>query len=287
MSNGDQDQPPVRETVHQQNLRFWSTGKLSSAIPRRVAERSASPQSAPRPLLSTVGNFNSQPVTDVSYLDPPYHSVGKLTFRSTDFWANCSLVEPYGTAWVIGNRTIMTCAHNIYESNCNAYSTNIVFNRAFNGTRNPQDMYSVVAYRIIPEYPTVPSANNDVAVCIVDRDFPDDILRIPPIINPSSSGYQTCKAVGYPGNKPDGLNKMWSCDGDFMPQLSDPDDRIVMASDFGGGSSGGPWVVQTNDGLRALGLQVGPAPGAAGNYQGSAYFGSKVNALVDWANGLI
>ena len=49
---------------------------------------------------------------------------------------------------------------------------------------------------------------------------------------------------------------MWVCDGDLAQTIS-TDNEMVMGSDFGGGSSGALWTVETKIGWRALGGQVG------------------------------
>ena len=176
----------------------------------------------------------------------------------------------------------MTVAHNIVEANCQSLSTNIVFVPGLGNTDqvDPSRIYSIVEKRYIEDYPSIPSAANDVAICTLDRDISDVSDPIPPILNPSFD-FERCLALGYPSNhQPDG-NKMWQCNGEFMSGISSQSDRIIMASDFGGGSSGGPWVVETDEGWRALGLQVGPVPNLGGHYQGSAYFGSKVQELLN------
>ena len=76
---------------------------------------------------------------------------------------------------------------------------------------------------------------------------------------------------------------MWACDGEYLDELSGPGNRILMASDFTGGSSGGPWLLQLDGEWVANGIQAGKPYDQSGDYSNSAWFGAQVDALVAWA----
>ena len=150
-----------RKSIHESNLEFWNSKRIANAIPNKKAvfPRAVSPvdSSFSASPLSDLGEFSSSLLEDDDYAVAPFNTVGKLVFRSTDHLNFCGPVEPYGSAWIIGPRTIMTVAHNIYESNCGAFSTQIAFLLGFNSIPDPQRVYSIMEYRYVPEYLGVPS----------------------------------------------------------------------------------------------------------------------------------
>lgn len=270
----------TRKSLHDLNSQYWNQQRIRSCSARfnrcvRFPQHGAS-----APFLDEQPSFTSSEVPQDQYKEMPYSAVGKILFRSARP-GQCNVVEDaYGSAWAIGPRTIMTVAHNLYETNCGQFSSNIVFAPVF-GSDQSVELYSVVSYRFPPAYPQIPSANNDVAICILDRELNADVGFIQPLTHqPINAG--RLLALGYPSNH--SLQKMWQCDGEFVAELSDPDDRIAMGSDFRGGSSGGPWTFQVGETWRARGHQVGPYPGQAGDIQGSTYYGDQVVELLEWAD---
>ena len=270
------------KSIHKRNAEFWSRRRLNASQPRRLSAFQFPQELGAPNILSDQPSFQSSEVPLDLYNELPYSAVGKLVFMGSPPWAcNAPRVEQYGSAWSIGRRAIMTVAHNIFDTNCREFSTNIVFIPGANDLSTPE-LYSVIGYRFPDAYPDIPSANNDVAVCILDRDLDADVGETPPLVHQPLEGDRFLQ-LGYPSNH--SMQNMWQCDGEFAPEKSSKTDRIVMGSDFGGGSSGGPWLVQSNGNWFARGHQVGPFPGQAGDFQGSSYYGDQVEALLEWAGG--
>lgn len=268
-----------QKSIHENNLDFWTPDRMKSCIPK--PRRLLGPTLESTPALAQ-GAFESRPVGDAEYNNSPFSAIGKLTFSGVN-WQTCSGVQPYsGTAWLIAPRIIMTVAHNLYEVNCRDESSNIVFHAGFkSGTAS--EMYSVVNFKYVDAYPTNPASRNDVGIGILDRDA-GSLGLIPPSV-PVVSDLRKILAIGYPGNHDNGQN-MWMCEGEYSPELSS-NDEIVMASDFGGGSSGCPWIVPTEQGFRAIGTQVGRPSGQSGEYSVSGLFGPQVDYLVAWAEEIL
>ncbi|MGW0824703.1 trypsin-like serine peptidase [Streptomyces sp. NPDC002845] len=97
-----------------------------------------------------------------------------------------------------------------------------------------------------------------------------------------SWNYNRSQAVtvwGYPGNRDNGQIQWW-CTGTTR-QVSSSDGRIELQCDFGGGSSGGPWLREYNDST-GLGYVNGVMSTiAGGGWNRSSYFGDSVKAMFD------
>ena len=260
----------------------WNSERLRRCLPRVITP----PVLGLQHQVNAQHPFNSRAVSQTEYSQPPYNSVGKLAFTGVN-WQTCQGILDYaGTAWLIAPRVIMTVAHNLFEVKCKDRSSNVEFFPGFDG--QPQESYRVIDFEYVkayegnpPSVPADPSAVNDVGIGILDRDASSALGKIPPLTN-GVVDFDKVMAIGYPGNHDLGA-KMWRCEGRVVPELSKPD-QFVMPSDFQGGSSGGPWVVETPQGWRAVGAQVGNPYGVAGNYCVSGVFGQQVKTLLDWAN---
>ena len=176
----------------------------------------------------------------------------------------------------------MTAAHNFYEANCKSKSENIVFVSGEGGP-NPRE-YPVVDWKAVPNFimdpqfnmPN-PSAFNDVGVGILDQPA-DASLGVIPAITDGNFQANQIRVIGYPRNKDNG-GKMWLCDGAYLPQQSNSFE-FSMSSDFSGGASGGPLVIDTPNGWQAIGLQSGERPG---NIIYSGRLGQQAKDLIQWA----
>ena len=265
---------------------IWTPKMIEAAEPRSCRGRVEPPVLENADLTTAQSAFQGRAVADQEYSQGPFNAVGKLRFTGVD-WRSCTGVSPYyGSAWLIHPRIIMTVAHNLYEANCRSESENLVF-IAGHGGPNEQE-YPVIDWKVVsnfimdPQFQRPnPSAFNDVGVAILDRPA-DSIFGIVPAVTDGSIQPSQIRMLGYPGNKDNG-NKMWMCDGSFLPQQSDSF-QFSMSCDFSGGASGGPWVVNTPTGWQAIGLQSGERPGSIG-YSGR--LGQQAKDLIQWANSVI
>ena len=269
-------EPRQRDSVHPKNLKFWTPERERECRPRPVHSRGAAFQ-------FTQMGFESRAVSANEYSVSPFNAVGKLMFSGVD-WTNCIGSVPYvGSAWLIAPRVIMTVAHNFFEAKCKDRSENIVFAAGRGG--QDEEFYSVIDFKNVPIFESDPqfggqpnpAAVNDIGVGILDRPA-DPKFGILPVVTDSTIQPNLIRMVGYPANRDNGL-KMWMCEGQYLPQQSTSFD-FAMSSDFSGGASGGPWVVDTPTGWKAIGLQSGNRPG---NICYSGRLGQQARDLIAWA----
>ena len=122
-----------------------------------------------------------------------------------------------------------------------------------------------------------PAAFNDVGVGLLAQPA-DASLGVIPAITDGNFQANQIRVIGYPRNKDNG-EKMWLCDGAYLPQQSNSFD-FSMSSDFSGGASGGPLVIDTPNGWQAIGCQSGERPG---NIVYSGRLGQQAKDLIQWA----
>lgn len=90
---------------------------------------------------------------------------------------------------------------------------------------------------------------------------------------------QAVTVWGYPGNRDNGQVQWW-CTGTTR-RVGVTDGRIEIKCDFGGGSSGGPWLREYSDST-GLGYVNGVTSTATSDgWNRSSYFGDSVKAMFD------
>jgi|GEM_PF-3182057 len=281
------------KSIHEKNLEFWTPELERESTPRPGRARVAGPAlaSATPQIFPAQIDFSSRAVSTPEYSQAPFNAVGKLKFTGVD-WTTCSGTSPYvGSAWLIAPRIIMTVAHNFFETNCvnsapNVRSQNIVFVPGRGGP--DEESYSVIDFQNVPKFEMDPqfgvpnpAAVNDVAVGILDRPV-DSKFGFIPVVTDGSLQPNLIRMLGYPVNKDAGL-KMWMCEGAYLPHESNSFE-FSMSCDFKGGASGGPWVVDTQTGWKAIGLQSGER---AGNICFSGRLGQQARDLIAWAESVV
>lgn len=134
-----------------------------------------------------------------------------------------------GTGTLIGERSVLTCAHLLYQSQFGGDVTGIKFALARNGNKHP---YKIVTSKLfgIPELfrkssPPIPNKYGEVgeytkymydyAVIRLDESLEPDGITYPAIQVASNSelGYRKCDIAGYPGDKSEGT--MWNGSGEL------------------------------------------------------------------------
>jgi V8-like Glu-specific endopeptidase len=176
-----------------------------------------------------------------------------------------------GSAWIIGPSTIATAAHNLYDTNTRRWSRALGFFPAFDyykiGESEPISCRITSAY-ISREYMSNPATNLDLAICYTDINIGDIVdAKIETQTIPSDDFFDSnpVAIVGYPaGSGFDFGKQMWKSIGTYLfGQRSGPDSDAapVMATDFGGGASGCPWIVrdQKSGVYKAVGVTSGHA----------------------------
>ena len=216
---------------------------------------------AARPLSD---HFRSRPVRDPSSGD--LKAIGKLFIQLS---ADPRYELAMGSAWITGPNTIATAAHNLFDSNTRTWSKALQFHPGYDHYSLRQLPTCRVTSCLIPQgYFDNPTTNHDVATCYVDKPIAEIVgAQIPMrrIVESEFFDHNKIAIVGYPaGSGFDFGKQMWQSIGDYLfGQSSGPgeDYAPVLATDFGGGSSGCPWIYKDpdTDKLQAVGLSSGHA----------------------------
>ncbi|NND96439.1 MAG: hypothetical protein HKN47_03815 [Pirellulaceae bacterium] len=245
----------------------------------------------PDPLLLTrtplTSHFQTQRVArpQASQL----RAIGKLLIQvSSDPKA-----EPAsGSAWIAGPSLIMTSAHNLYDFSTGTWAHSVEFLPGF-------DYYSdhrlptcrITACSIPHGYFDNPTTNHDIAACFVDRNIGDMVgTQIPmrPVQDDGFFDRTPLRIVGYPaGSGFDFGKQMWESSGKYLfGRRSGPHDDYspALATNFGGGSSGCPWLMEDSKTKKLVAVGVTSAHARMLYAKGepnltalvSPYFGAKL-----------
>ncbi len=244
-------------------------------------------------MMPMTDHYESSLVTDPQ--KTPLRAIGKLLIQAT---ADASREPATGSAWIAGPSLVVTSAHNLYEFSTGTWASAVEFHPGF-------DYYSqeelptcrITACSIPRGYMQNPATNDDIAVCFVDRNIGDIVgAEIPMRPVQSNDLFETTPVtiVGYPaGSGFDFGKQMWRSRGDYLfGRSSAPggDYSPVMATNFGGGSSGCPWLIQDPDTKKLVSVGVTSAHAKLHYKKGepnlmsliSPFFGSKLfNSLSD------
>ncbi len=190
--------------------------------------------------------FKSKPVGDIT--NNQLRAIGKLfIYTPVSPWG-----EPAsGSAFIAGPSMLITSAHNLYDVTHRNWSRSLVFHPGYDYYSTVEKPTCRVTSCHIPRgYFDNPTTNNDIAICYVDCNIGDMVDAVIPtkVIDSSDFFNQTRVAiVGYPATSGFDFGKqMWQCQGDYLFSRSsggDDDYSPVIATDFGGGASGCPWVM--------------------------------------------
>lgn len=174
-----------------------------------------------------------------------------------------------GSAWITGKNTIATAAHNLFDSNKRIWSRALEFHPGYDFYAKQKLPTCRVTSCMVPKgYFENPTTNRDIATCFVDKNIGDIIgAQIPMKPIPNSKFFDNAKIaiVGYPaGSGFDFGKQMWQSVGDYLFGHSNgPGDDYapVLATDFGGGASGCPWIVKDPETRKyhAIGVTSGHA----------------------------
>ena len=204
----------------------------------------------------------------------PLRAIGKL-FIQIDPNRPQSLAS--GSAWVIGPNTIATAAHNLFDSNTRTWSHALYFYPGFdyylandyptNETGESPITCQIISGYLPAAYLQNPTTDVDIAICHTDINVGDRLGQtIAWQIIDDIDYYQSrpIAILGYPATSGFDFGKqLWRSVGDmlFSRQTSTTTDPApVMATSFGSGASGGPWLVPDGrGGYAAVGVTSGHA----------------------------
>lgn len=290
---------------HRVPARFWTHTRQVKAkpvpLPEVTPEQHAAmlaevesqllrkPAFAPAPGAVSSPVRQTAPVEDASAV--PYSAVLKMFMT---FGGGLSM----GSAFVVGKRAVLTAGHCVYSDG--AWARNVQFIPRYANGQKPLGTFAAVKTTTLREFidrPAGPKFAFDVAACVVDKDFPDELLPAPYSVNAILPAGKL-RSVGYPAESYRGFpfdgERMWSSLGDY--HIEDDTGRgtttprvFAHFNDLTGGCSGGPIF---GSGGRVVGLNSHVRLRANGGREEpprmfSPYFGDAVNRLVAWltANG--
>ena len=176
-------------------------------------------------------------------------AIGKLfIYNPTNPWG-----EPAsGSAWIAGPSLLMTSAHNLYDVTTRTWARWLEFFPGYNYySTSDRPSCRITSCHIPRGYFDNPKANFDIAMCYVDRnigDIVDAMIPSYPIEDSSFFDDTATAIVGYPATSGFDFGKqLWQSKGEYLfCRNSGGNDEYspVVATDFGGGASGCPWLVR-------------------------------------------
>lgn len=290
---------------HRVPARFWTHNKQVKAkpvpLPEVTPEQHAAllaevetqllhkPAFAPAPIAVSSPVRQTAPVENTSGV--PYSGVLKMFMT---FGGGLSM----GSAFVVGKRAVLTAGHCVYSDG--AWARNVQFIPRYANGQKPLGVFAAVKTTTLREFtdrPPGPRYVFDIAACVVDKDFPDELLQAPYSVNAIMPAGKL-RSVGYPAEPYRGFpfdgERMWSSVGDYHieddPGRGTTTPRVFAHfNDLTGGCSGGPIF---GDGGRVVGLNSHVRLRTDGRREEpprmfSPYFGDAVNRLIAWltANG--
>lgn len=206
--------------------------------------------------------------------DFPYRAIGKLlaTMGGADF---------AGTAWVIGERSIVTAGHCVFDETAGQWATNVAFMPQFDA-RPTQGIWQAGSIHTLAGWAAGGrrAAAFDIGGAVLAKPVAQLTGRIGWRAN-ITPDQGMLHSVGYPGDwisatyDFDGKH-MWSCNGRYVGGTA----VMGMNNNMTRGSSGGPWLVQDDrNRIFACGLNSHYGDGRPVMY--SPYFGQGIINLVN------
>ncbi len=174
-----------------------------------------------------------------------------------------------GSAWISGPNTIVTCAHNLFDSNTRRWSMGLEFYPGYDFySQKPLPVCRVISATISKGYLENPLTNHDWAICKVDCNIGDMVgAEISLQAIPGIDFFDSTPVLisGYPaGSGFDFGKQLWQSRGEFLFGMSgggEDDFAPAVATSFGGGTSGCPWLAK--DPETGLWVAVGVTSGHA------------------------
>jgi V8-like Glu-specific endopeptidase len=269
---------PIRVPVMPAPIEADTDRSRGMAASGAVLESAPVPPDQPAVEPLDLASFETTRVGD-KFNQFPYSAIGKLfmLFGGQKFM---------GSAWVIGEKTIFTAGHCLYDHEHGGAASSIVFLGCY---RHGQftDQWTVVNKAVPNAWKTARDFRADMGIAILDKPVRPVLgkLGYRANLSPAPSGPFT--EVGYPGQPlpqyPFDGEEMWQSVGTFasMPvPISNGMGVMQAGGNLTGGCSGGPWA-DANDQFRAVGLNSSRLPNDV-NLMNSPYFGDRFVELLNW-----
>ena len=237
-------------------LAYWTPERMKAAKPLDApgdavwvdktarAAAAKTPTVAAQPVAPTIAKMTNYPppVTNFSITN------GKLFIGGYESgsWCSASAVNTPST------RVLITAGHCVHSGQGGTWQSNLVFvprYNAFNADHDPVGRFQAYRLRTFTEWMNNSNLNRDVGwvTTFSGGDWGTTVVNT---VGGHGLAYNggtefDVSIFGYPSNL-DGGNKMWACWG-VATDSSIWDDRSQIGCNFGGGSSGGPWIWNYNN----------------------------------------
>lgn len=220
--------------------------------------------------VPTASGFNTRLVANMAQY--PYAVIGKwfMTFGGRNF---------VGTGWVIGERTVFTAGHCVFDKN-SGWASNVLFRAQFNNGAHVGE-WALPSLASLRGWTQNEDFVYDMAMGVATRPIRPVTGKAGYIANIGQIQGQI-KSIGYPAQVIPGYNfngeRMWECDGGYI----DTQNQIMaMHNNMTGGCSGGPGMYQQSNRLYAMwvnSFRYSSEP----NILRSPYFGRGFTNLIQW-----
>ena len=239
-------------------LAFWTQERMDAAKPLDApgdaqwiedtarAAAAKTPAVATAPVAATIATkalAYPPPVTNFSITN------GKLFIGGYESgsWCSASAVNTPST------RVLITAGHCVHGGAGGTWQSNLVFvprYNAFNADRDPVGRFQAYRLRSFNEWINNSNLNRDVG-WVTTYSGGDWGATVVNTVGGHGLAYNggtefDVSIFGYPSNFDSG-NKMWACWG-VAVDSSASDNRSKIGCNFGGGSSGGPWLWNYDNG---------------------------------------
>lgn len=269
MNNDDLDvvSAPLARTAAASTGKYWSAARMEEATPVAMPivtleehQQANAAMAAEMAGVNTTSCVVAAPQLPANARIAPTSTPARQTNRvanmsaypySTALKMFMSFGDPMiGSAIIIGRRAVLTAGHCVWDKG--NWASNIQFVPRFQRGSRPVGTFNAVNTTTLREYTQLSPAEGkyhyDLAVCVVDKDFPAELgiagYALNRVLSPGK-----LRSIGYPGqpyrNFPFDGQDMWTSLGDYWDE-GDRGRNTTLARNYGhyndmtGGCSGGP-----------------------------------------------
>ncbi|NUL07871.1 trypsin-like peptidase domain-containing protein [Streptomyces lunaelactis] len=264
--------------------RYWTPERMRKAISLdRTAVSPGAAQSKPGP----TGQPGSTPPAEgrsgtVRPLVTESAAVGKVFFTNPSNGLNyaCS-----ASALNSGSKQMLiTAGHCVHGGSGGTWMTNWTYAPRYRSGVRPFGTFAAKQFRTFNTWISSSDLGRDVAMVTTWPLNGNKIVNVTGGhgLSWNFSRTQAMTVMGYPGNRDNG-QLQWACQGTTRAV---GDGRIELQCDFGGGSSGGPWLREFNDANGLGSVNGAMSTLATGGWNRSSYFDDAVKAMYDAQGGV-
>ncbi|MEV7418220.1 trypsin-like peptidase domain-containing protein [Streptomyces sp. NPDC089919] len=266
---------------------YWTPERMRDAIPLdRLSDR---PDPGARSAGPT-GRPGSTPAARPAAAAPrsilvnESAAVGKVFFRDPSDGLNyvCSASALNSDS----KQLLITAGHCVHEGRGGTWMQNWTYVPRYRSGARPLGTFAAKQFRAFNSWMSDSDLNRDVAMVTTWPLNGNKVVNVTGGhgLSWNYSRNQAVTVLGYPGNNAGGEIQWW-CQGTTQ-QVSVFDGKIQIKCNFGGGSSGGPWLREYND-ANGLGAVNGVTSTVnSDGWNKSSYFDDAVKGMLDAQGGV-